>query len=121
MNKTLLPIRLIFIALCVATGYLVCYTVEEWDGYRSRAAIIGLCIGLLVVLVDIMLKGFSLRGLSAITFGLLVGVLNAHLISTSPLFAKARSDDSPIFFLIQLALFIIITYLCTVIALRGKD
>jgi uncharacterized protein YacL len=62
-----------------------------------------------------------LRGLSAITFGLLVGVLDAHLIATSPLFAKARGDDSAIFFLIQLALFIIVTYLCTVIALRGKD
>lgn len=31
MNKTLLPIRLVFVALCAAAGWLVCYAMRDWD------------------------------------------------------------------------------------------
>jgi uncharacterized protein YacL len=118
MNKTLLPIRLVFMVLCAAGGWLVCYTIQEWDDYRLRATIIGLLIGVLVVLVDIMLKGFSLRGLSAITFGLAVGAVVAFFISSSPLF---EYGDPQVVYLFRLALFLVCSYLGTVIALRGKD
>ncbi len=118
MNKTLLPIRLVFIAICAAGGWLVCYTIQEWDAYRLRATFIGLFIGLLVVLVDIMLKGFSVRGLTALTFGLAVGALVAYFISSSPLF---ENGDPQVVYLFRLSLFLICAYLGTVIALRGKD
>ena len=118
MNKTLLVIRILFIALCAVASWLVCYTVEEWDHRRMLAVFIGLSIGSLVVLVDLMLKGFSLRGLTAVTFGLGVGALIAWLISSSPLLNKG---DQQTIYLVQLALFLICTYLGTVIALRGKD
>ncbi len=118
MNKTLLVIRILFIALCAVASWLVCYTVEEWDHRRGLAVAIGLMIGSLVVLVDLMLKGFSLRGLTALTFGLAVGALVAWLIANSPLLNKG---DPSIIYLVQLALFLICTYLGTVIALRGKD
>lgn len=118
MNKTLLVIRLLFIALCVVASWLICYTVEEWDHRRNVAMFIGFLIGFLVVLVDLMLKGFSLRGLTAITFGLGIGTLIAWLIANSPLLNKG---DPSIIYLVQMALFLICTYLGTVIALRGKD
>lgn len=118
MNKTLLVIRILFIALCAVASWLVCYTVEEWDHRRGLAVSIGLMIGALVVLVDLMLKGFSLRGLTALTFGLGIGALVAWLISTSPLL---KEGDPQTIYLVQLALFLICTYLGTVIALRGKD
>jgi len=118
MNKTLLPIRLLFIALCAAAGWLVCYTVRDWDAHRVLAISIGMAIGSLVVLVDIMLKGFSLRGLSAITFGLAVGTVIAYMIQDSPLLEQG---DPQIIFLVRLALFVICPYLAAVIALRGKD
>jgi uncharacterized protein YacL len=118
MNKTLLAIRIFFIALCATASWLVCYTVEDWDYRRGLAVMIGLMIGTLVVLVDLMLKGFSLRGLTALTFGLGVGALISWLISSSPLLNKG---DPQIIYLVQLALFVICTYLGTVIALRGKD
>jgi peptidoglycan/LPS O-acetylase OafA/YrhL len=85
MNKTLLPIRIVFIALCAAAGWLVCYAINDWDAHRTLAVFIGLSLGVLVVLVDMLLKGFSLRGLSAVTFGIAVGVLIAQLVSNSPL------------------------------------
>jgi len=118
MNKTLLVIRIFFIALCAVASWLVCYTIEDWDHKRGLAIFIGLAIGALVVLVDLMLKGFSLRGLTALTFGLGVGAVIAWLLSTSPLL---KEGDPQIIYLVQLALFIICTYLGTVIALRGKD
>ena len=52
MDKTLLPIRLVFVALCAAGGWLVCYTIVDWDHYRGVALTVGLCIGLLVVLIE---------------------------------------------------------------------
>lgn len=118
MDKTLLPIRLVFIALCAAAGWLVCYTITDWDRYRGVALTVGLCIGLLVVLVDIMLKGFSLRGLSAVTVGIGVGSLVAYLVGASPLLEQG---DDKVIYLVRLALFLVCPYLATVIALRGKD
>jgi len=118
MNKTLLPIRIFFVALCAAAAWLVCYAVRDWDDHHTLAVFVGLAIGNLVVLIDIMLKGFSLRGLSAITFGLAVGTVISYMISNSPLLEKG---DDQIIFLVRLALFVICTYLATVIALRGKD
>jgi uncharacterized protein YacL len=118
MNQTLLPIRIVFVALCAAAGWLVCYASPDWDAFRARGLFIGLSIGVLVVLTDVLLKGFSLRALSAVTFGLAVGALIALFISSSPLFEKADEQNK---FLVRLALFLVITYLATVIALRGKD
>lgn len=118
MNKTLLPIRIVFVALCAAAGWLVCYAISDWDHYRARALAVGLLIGVLVVLVDLMLKGFSLRGLSALSFGIGVGLVVAHMVGSSPLLEQG---DPAVIYLVRLGLFIICPYLATVIALRGKD
>lgn len=118
MDKTLLPIRIVFVALCAAAGWLVCYTIREWDHYRTMATSIGFLIGALVVLVDVLLKGFSLRGLSALTFGIGVGALISYMVGVSPLLAEG---DPAMVYLARLGLFLVCTYLATVIALRGKD
>jgi uncharacterized protein YacL len=125
MNKALFTIRLVFIALCAAAGWLVQVTVLAGDRYRWLAILVGLGIGALVVLVDVMLKGFSLRALSAVTFGIAVGLLVAHMVSISPLLdvdpqrGDALSPDT--IYLIRLGLFVVCPYLAAVIALRGKD
>lgn len=118
MNRTLFPIRLVFVLLCAAAGYLVCLATPEWDGRRWLGVVLSGGLGLLLVLVDLMLKGFSLRGLSALTFGLAVGTLMSHLVSVSPLLEEG---DETTKFIFRLALFLGATYLCAVIALRGKD
>ena len=86
----------------------------EWLLYL----VVGALLGLLTILVDIMLKGFSLRGLTAVTFGLGTGALIAFLISTSPLLEMGEPET---IFLVRLSLFIICMYLGTVVALRGRD
>ncbi len=118
MDKTLLPIRLVFIALCAAAGWLVSYTILAGEQNRGWALFIGLSIGVLVVLVDMMLKGFSLRGLSAVTFGIGVGSVIAYMVGASPLLE--RGEEATIY-LVRVGLFILCPYLATVIALRGKD
>lgn len=118
MNKTLLSIRLVFVLLCTAAGWLVSLTIMAGDTYRVGAIVVGLCIGLLVVLVDVLLKGFSLRGLSAVTFGIGVGLLVSYLVGASPLLDKG---DEATIYMVRLGLFIICPYLAAVIALRGKD
>jgi len=118
MDKTLLPIRLVFVALCAAAGWLICYTITDWDQQRGVALTVGLCLGLLVVLVDVMLKGFSLRGLSAVTVGIGFGTLIAYLVGNSPLF---QEGDPKMIYLVRFALFLVCTYLAIVISLRGKD
>ena len=128
MNETIRVIRIFFLLLCIIGGWLISYGVPEWDTYRGIAVFIGAAIGVLVILVDILLKGFSLRGLSAVTFGLFVGWLCAHLIATSPLFEipifdwdEASSVMAQNMYIIRIALYVILMYLGSVIALRGKD
>ena len=118
MNKTLLPIRLVFVALCAAAGWLVSLTILAGEHNRGIAIGVGLGIGLLVVLVDVLLKGFSLRGLSALTFGIGVGLIIAHMVGASPIL---ETGDPATIYLVRLALFVICPYLAAVIALRGKD
>lgn len=118
MNKTLLVIRIGFVAMCVVGSWLLCYTIADWDHYRTVAVLVGGLIGVLIVLVDVLLKGFSLRGLSALTFGLMIGAIIAGLIGSSPLLEQGNQEQ---IYLVRLALFIICPYLATVVALRGKD
>ena len=110
MHKTLLIIRVLFIAFCAIASWLICYTVEEWDLRRGLAVGIGLMLGVLVILVDLLLKGFSVRGLTAVTFGLGMGALVAWLVANSPLLNRG---DPQIIYLVQMALFMICTYLGT--------
>ena len=128
MNHTVRVIRIFFFLLCLVGGWLISYGIPEWDEYRALAVFIGGAVGALVILVDIMLKGFSLRGLSAITFGLFVGWICANLIATSPLFeipSEGWDETSSILaqnmFLVRIVLYVILMYLGAVIALRGKD
>lgn len=118
MNKTLMPIRLVFITLCAFAGWLVCLTNPTWDRLQFMSVCVGFLIGVLVVLTDVLLKGFSLRGLSAISFGLGIGLLIAYMIHLSPLMADG---DPQVIYLVRLSLFLVVPYLCIVIALRGKD
>jgi len=118
MKHTLLVIRTIFFLVCVLCGFLIAYAIPEWDQYRLVAVGIGAGVAALVILVDMMLKGFSLRGLSAVTFGMFLGWLAAAILARSPLFEQG---DAEILYIFRIALFVILSYVGAVLALRGKD
>lgn len=118
MNKTLLTIRIVFLLLCLLGGYLIWYANQDWESYLWLCLLVAGLLGALTILVDLLLKGFSLRGLTAVTFGLGMGVLVAYLISASPLFEQGEPE---ILHMTRLVLFVVCMYLGTVLALRGKD
>jgi uncharacterized protein YacL len=118
MKRTILIIRCVFFAICVLCGYLVAYAVPAWDPHRWQVVGVAACIGALVVLLDMLLKGFSLRGLSAATFGLFLGWLASTLLASSPLFDLG---DPQYLYILRIVLFLVLSYFGTVMALRGKD
>jgi uncharacterized protein YacL len=110
-------IRTFFLLLCTAAGYAVSqYRPELIDGGRYGVAI-GFGLGGLLIALDQMLKGFSLRAFSAATFGLLLGTLVAWLIERTQLFIYA---DEKTRWLIRLGLFLGFGYLGMILALRSN-
>jgi uncharacterized protein YacL len=79
--------------------------------------IIGFGFGGLLIAVDEMLKGFSLRAFSATTFGLLLGSVVALIVDHSGLFDNAEEN---VRWLIRLCLFLSFGYIGMVLAMRSN-
>ena len=113
-------IRIFFIGLCVLGGFAVSQVRPEFVSH-SHSGLIGMAIGFgfgwLLVAVDEMLKGFSLRAFSATTFGLLLGTVVALLVDHSGLFENA---DDPQRWLIRLCLFLGFGYIGIILAMRSN-
>jgi uncharacterized protein YacL len=73
-------LRVLFVTACATIGAMVSIAIQNnaWPGL-----LLGIVLGLVVVLIDRLLKGFSLRAFSSATFGLLLGLLFANLLSAS--------------------------------------
>src|SRR5689334_12231704 len=87
------PIRILFLCLCSVAGFAVSqvrpeYIANHWSGVVG--VIIGFAFAWLLIAVDEMLKGFSLRAFSSTTFGLLLGTVVALLIDRSGLFVNVE-------------------------------
>jgi uncharacterized protein YacL len=121
LNMTpLWAIRILFLGLCTAAGYAISQVRPEFTG-QEHAPLIGMAIGFgfggLLIAVDEMLKGFSLRAFSATTFGLLLGTAVAMLIDRSGLFQNADDQQR---WLIRLGLFLGFSYIGIILAMRSN-
>src|SRR5437867_1332937 len=107
-------LRVLFVVFCAAIGGLVTSALEE----RSLPGVIlGLVVGLFIVLIDRLLKGFSLRAFSSATFGLLCGLLFANLLMASDVLHYQSETTQWTARLIVYAAF---GYLGTMLAMRSN-
>lgn len=114
-------IRIFFLSLCTLGGYAVGEIHPYYQGVKYAWLIgtgIGFGFGWLMIAVDEMVKGFSLRAFSATTFGLLLGTFVAALVDKSGLFENV--DEKPTRWLIRLALFLAFGYIGIILAMRSN-
>jgi uncharacterized protein YacL len=115
-------IRILFLSLCTVGGFAVSQVRPEFVGGAHSGffgMVIGNGFGWLMIALDEMLKGFSLRAFSATTFGLLLGTVVALLVDRSGLFAE-YPDLTTTRWLIRLTLFLSFGYIGIVLAMRSN-
>src|SRR5437773_7757334 len=114
-------IRILFLSLCTIGGYMVSQVRPEFV-VLPFSSVFGIAIGFgfgwLMIALDEMLKGFSLRAFSATTFGLLLGTVVALLIDRSGLFEYV--DEPTTRWLVRLGLFLSFGYIGIVLAMRSN-
>src|SRR6266850_5141877 len=111
-------IRIFFLVLCTLAGYAVSQSRPEIIHGGAYGLLIGFGLGGLLVAIDHMLKGFSLRAFSAATFGLLLGALVAELIDHHELLVFGADQETR--WVIRLGLFLSFGYLGMVLAMRSN-
>ena len=114
---SLWTIRILFLSLCTVAGWAVSQYRPDIINGGVYGLLIGFGLGGLLVAIDQMLKGFSLRAFSSLSFGLLLGTIIAWLIDRSGLFIYADEKDQ---WVIRLGLFLSFGYLGTILAMRSN-
>lgn len=118
-SSTTNAIRSTFVVLSILLGSVIAN--EEQLAQPWMGAIYGAIFGLAVLLLDFILRNFTIRGFSAGTFGLLIGMVCAQLIVWTRIFEGPWMDryalGSHVF---GLGLFIGLGYLGMMLALRTK-
>jgi len=112
-------IRILFLGMCTVGGYAVSQVRPEYTTHPVLGLMIGFGFGGLLIAVDEMLKGFSLRAFSATTFGLLLGTVVAALIDRSGLFGML-DDQDPHRWLVRISLFLSFGYIGIILAMRSN-
>jgi len=111
---TILLVRIFFLILSTIVGVHIGTLIDE----PVYGLLMGIWFGVMLIFLEQRVRGISIRGLSAMVFGLLLGVFMAKLISEVlkliPL-GEFFNSTSPII------LTIVFSYLGIVMALRGKD
>ena len=111
-------VRVFFLCLCTLAGYAVGQERMELAHRDLWGTSAGFTLGLLLIGIDELVKGISLRSFSAATFGLLLGALSALMVDHSHLFIWVR--DPTTLWMIRLGLYLGFSYIGMVVAMRGN-
>jgi uncharacterized protein YacL len=107
-------LRVLFVTFCAAIGAIAS---TDLEGSMWPGVVLGLLLGLVVVLIDRLLKGFSLRAFSSATFGLLLGWIFARLLVASQIFAYLTASTQ---WAIGLVVYCTFGYLGMMLAMRSN-
>jgi uncharacterized protein YacL len=117
---SLWAIRILFLSLCCTAGYAISQVRPEFVSVGHSGLVglgFGFLFGMVLIAIDEMLKGFSLRAFSATTFGLLLGICVAVLIDDSGLFDHAEETQR---WLVRMGLFLGFGYIGIILAMRSN-
>jgi len=111
-----------FVALCCLLGISLAlgFGAAAWVG-----ALAGTGFGLLIVLIDVLLKNVSIRGFSSATFGLMIGIFCAWLITRVGIFDstwfQSLDNQQDIQRLAELMIYISLGFLGITLAVRSDQ
>lgn len=111
---TLLFVRMLFLVISAAVGYQI-GDISDWG---LQGIVGGFLFGAILMFLEARMYKVSLRGLSSMVFGLLLGMIIAKLITD--ILSRVVVDE----YYLQLyraVLTIVFCYLGVAMALRGKD
>ena len=107
-------LRVLFVSFCATVGSLVSAAAQD---NVIPGLLVGTAFGLVLVLVDRLLKGFSLRAFSSATLGLLLGLLFANLLMASQVL-RYQSETTQ--WVARLVVYCAFGYLGTMLAMRSN-
>lgn len=107
-------LRVLFITFCAAIGANIssAFIDNVWPGLA-----LGIVLGLVIVLIDRLLKGVSLRLFSSATFGLLLGWIFANLLIASQIL---RYQTESAQWAARLIVYAVFGYLGMMLAMRSS-
>ncbi len=112
-------IRTFFVVVATAIG--VSISMGESLNLGWLGALCGLGFGLFVVIVDLSLRNFSIRGFSTGTFGLLIGLLCAWLVTRIGFFQSGWIVQFPLAAeIFNLAVYLGFGFIGMMLAIRSK-
>ncbi len=113
-SLTINLLRVLFVTFCAVIGAIAAQEMFDlaWPGL-----FLGIVFGLLLVLADRLLKGFSLRAFSSATFGLLLGLFFANLLIASDVL---RYQPDTVQWGARLIVYCAFGYLGMMLAMRSK-
>ena len=116
---TIIFLRVFFALLSTVVGY---YMGSLLGGFKPAWAFGGAVVGffgaLVIILVEIGMRRFSIRNLSAAVFGLIFGFFMAWILTSA---IKLIPMSMELFSSLQIIFILIFCYLGMIIAMRGKD
>ncbi len=111
---TLSFIRILFLIF----GGVVGYQIGVINGHPVPGAFLGTGGAILIIAGELTMRQVSVRGLSSMVFGLLLGIFMANLVSDILSLLPLDDVTKPI---LRVVLTMVFSYLGAVMALRGKD
>ena len=116
---TIIFLRLFFVFLSCVAGYYIGSLLGDLSMQWSvGGGIVGLVVACVIILLEMGMRRFSIRNLSAAVFGLIFGFFMAWVLTSV---MRLIPMSLQLFSSLQIILILIFCYLGMVIAMRGKD